>query len=98
VRALAWLSRFSVAFAITLAALALAGRYGMGAESGGAHNLGLAIGLSFMLAAALTGALYAAPALLLIGAISWFFQRQSAYRFLAASALCALPLVAVRFF
>jgi len=48
---------------------------------------------SFVLAVALTGSLYAVPALVVIGAIAWFFQRQSRHRFFAAAAICVLPLV-----
>jgi hypothetical protein len=29
-----------------------------------------------------------------VGALTWFFQRQSGYRFFAAAAICVLPLVA----
>src|SRR4051812_48144447 len=94
-RALAWASRLSVAAAMLVAALALFSRYAVGAESLGAHNLGSAITSSIVLSIALVGSLYAAPLLLVLGAISWFFQRQSGYRFFAAAAICALPLVAV---
>jgi hypothetical protein len=53
----------------------------------------LALWTSFVLAVAPTGSLYAVPALVVIGAIAWFFQRQSGYRFFAAAAICVLPLV-----
>ena len=92
-RALAWLSYLSVAAAILIAAIALFSQYAVRAEALGAHNLGTAIGSSFVLAVALTGSLYAVPALVVIGAIAWFFQRQSGYRFFAAAAICVLPLV-----
>jgi hypothetical protein len=93
-RVLAWLSYLSVAAAILNAAVALFSQYATRAESLGAHNLGSAVGSSVVLAVALTCCLYAVPALVVIGAIAWFFQRQSGYRFFAAAAICVLPLVA----
>jgi hypothetical protein len=93
-RVLAWLSYFSVAAAILTAGIALFSQYAIRAESLGAHNLGTAIDSSFVLAVALAGSLYAVPALVVIGAIAWFFQRQSGYRFFAAAAICVVPLVA----
>jgi hypothetical protein len=97
VRALTWFSWLSVAAAILTAAIALFSQYAVRSESLGAHNLGTAIDSSFVLAVALVGSLYAVPALVVIGAIAWFFQRQSGYRFFAAAAICVLPLVVASF-
>lgn len=95
VRWLAWLSRLSVAAAIVTALIALVSRYGVNAPSLGAHQLGLAIDFSFVLALALIGAFYAVPVLLVLGAVTFYFQRHAAYRFFAAAAICALPLAVV---
>lgn len=67
-------------------------RWGVNAESLGAHDAGIALSLSFLGAYASIGALYAAPVLALAGLASLRFQRDAGLRFLAAAAACALAL------
>ena len=59
--------------------------------------MGIALFFSFL--AALTGVatLYAAPALTLLGLITLFFQRGSGLRFLAAGAVCGIPLAVLAY-
>lgn len=66
-------------------------RWGVNAESLGAHDAGMALSLSFLAAFASIGALYSAPVLAL-GLACLRFQRDAALRFLAAAAVCALAL------
>src|SRR4051812_42248720 len=70
-------------------AIALAGffcHWAVNGESFGAHDLGWAISLAFVSAIAFTGSMYAAPALALLAAVSFPFQRRAALRFLLAAA------------
>ncbi len=75
-----------------VAGTALIARWGVNAESLGAHDAGIALSLSFLGAYASIGALYAAPVLALAGLASLPFQRDAGLRFLAAAAACALAL------
>lgn len=90
---LAWASWLALAAALLAAATSLVARWGVNAESLGAHDAGIALYLSFLGAFASIGALYAAPALALAGLASLRFQRDAGLRFLAAAAACALALV-----
>lgn len=89
---LAWTSWLTLAAAVLTAATALLARWGVNAESLGAHDAGIALYLSFLTAFASIGALYAAPVLALAGLASLRFQRDAGLRFLAAAGVCALAL------
>ena len=89
---LAWTSWLTLAAALLAAATALIARWGVNAESLGAHDAGMALYLAFLGAYASIGALYAAPVLALAGLASLPYQRDAALRFLAAAGVCALAL------
>ena len=91
-RILAWTSWLSLAAAVLVAGTAVIARWGVNAESLGAHDAGIALSLSFLSAYASIGALYAAPVLALAGLASLLYQRDAGLRFLAAAAVCALAL------
>lgn len=91
-RILAWTSWLSLAAAALTAATALIARWGVNAESLGAHDAGIALSLSFLSAYASIAALYAAPVLALAGLASLLCERDAGLRFLAAAAVCALAL------
>jgi hypothetical protein len=91
-RILAWTSWLSLAAAGLVAGTAVIARWGVNAESLGAHDAGIALSLSFLSAYASIGALYAAPVLALAGLASLSFWRDAGLRFLAAAAVCALAL------
>ena len=92
VRVLAWISWFSLAVAVLTAATALFCQWGINAESFGARDAGLALYFALVVAAALVGAFYAAPVLIVLGVLALFLQRRVGFRFLAAGAFTALPL------
>jgi hypothetical protein len=94
-RAFTWLGRLSVALAILAAATSLFCKYAVNAQSLGAHDLKIAIVSATVGAIAVMAMVCALPVLLVIGAIAWFFQRQSAYCFFAAIAICLVPLTLV---
>ena len=75
-----------------MAGTAVIARWGVNAESLGAHDAGIALYLSFLGAYASIGALYAAPVLALAGLASLPFGRDAGLRLLAAAAVCALAL------
>jgi len=91
-RILAGTSWLSLAAAVLVAGTAVIARWGVNAESLGAHDAGIALSLSFLSAYASIGALYAAPVLALAGLASLLYQRDAGLRFLAAAAVCALAL------
>lgn len=84
-----------LAAAVPAAAFALFAPWAINAESLGARDAGLALGLSFASAFTLIGLLYAAPALALAGIASLRADRDAALRLLAAAAVCALPLAVI---
>jgi hypothetical protein len=85
-------SWLSLGAAILVAAIALFCQWGLNAESLGAHDAGVAIFFAFVGAAMLIGSTYAAPVLGVLGVLLFAFQRPAAVRFLAAGAVCALPI------
>jgi hypothetical protein len=91
-RILAWASWLALAAAALAGATAQIARWGVNAESLGAHDAGVALSLSFLAAFASIGALYSAPVLALAGIASLRLQRDAGLRFLAAAAVCALAL------
>jgi hypothetical protein len=91
-RLLVWGSWLSVAGAVLVTVTALFCRWGVNAESLGAHDQGLATALAFVGAVALIGSTFAVPLLAILGVLALFFQRRAALRFLAATAICAVPL------
>jgi hypothetical protein len=92
-RLLVWASWLSLGGAVLVTLTALFCRWGVNAESLGAHAAGLAISFAFIGAAASIGSIYAVPVLAILGVLSLSFQRGAALRFLAASATCVIPLV-----
>jgi len=92
-RVLAWVSWLSLAVAVLMAATALFCQWGVNAESIGAHDAGLALYFAFVVAVILVGSTYAVPVLVVLGVLSLFLQRRVGFRFLAAGAVTALPLV-----
>ena len=92
-RVLAWVSWLSLAVAALMAVTALFCQWGVNAESIGAHDAGLALYFAFVVAVILVGSTYAVPVLVVLGVLSLFLQRRVGFRFLAAGAVTALPLV-----
>ena len=92
-RVLAWVSWLSLAVAALMAVTALFCQWGVNAESIGARDAGLALYFAFLVGLILVGSTYAAPILVVLGVLSLFFQRRVGFRFLAAGAVTALPLV-----
>jgi hypothetical protein len=92
-RVLVCVSWISLGGAVLTAVTALFCQWSVNAESLGARDLGLALHLASIGAIALVGSLYAAPLLVTLGFLSLFFQRRAGFRFLAAGAVTALPLV-----
>jgi hypothetical protein len=91
---LSWLSWVALVVAALAAAAALLSRWAINAESLGARDAGLALSLSFLLAAITVASLYAGPALGLAGLAVMLRQRAAGLRLLAAAALALAPLVA----
>jgi hypothetical protein len=92
-RVLAWASWLSLVVAVLAAATALFSQWGVNAESFGARDMGLALSFAFVGGVILIGSLYAVPVLVVLGVLSLFVQRRAGFRFLAAAAVTALPLV-----
>jgi hypothetical protein len=92
-RVLAWVSWLSLVVAVLTAATALFCQWGVNAKSFGARDVGLALYFSIVSAVALVGSFYAVPVLVVLGVLSLFLQRRAGFRFLAAGAVTALPLV-----
>jgi hypothetical protein len=86
------LSHLCLAAALFTAALALLGHWAINAEALGAQDFGIALFSTIVSAIALYGATWAAPVLLLAGAIGLRFERAAGLRLLTAGGLCLLPL------
>ncbi len=91
-RLLAWASWLCLGGAVVIAVTALFCQWGINAESLGARDMGLALYLTFVGAVALVGSIYAAPVFAVLGLLSLFLERRTGFRFLAASAVTALPI------
>ncbi len=89
-RFLGWGSSAIVAVAVPTAAAALFSQWAV--DGLGARDMGLALFFAFL--AALTGmvSLYAAPVLTLAGLAALYFRRGTGLRFLAAGAVCGIPI------
>lgn len=91
-RVVAVVSRVVLLLAVVLAAVSLGASWGINAEQGGAHDMGLAIGLVAIMVVTMTITLYAAPVLLLLAAAAFFVDRRSALRLLVAAVVCVAPI------
>lgn len=91
-RLLPGLSGLCLGAAALAAVAAILGRWAINAEAWGAHDPGLALFLAFASSFALLGATWAAPVLVLAGALARRVDRRSGWRLLAAGILCAVPL------
>ena len=92
-RVLAWVSWLSLVVAVLTAATTLFCHWGVNAGPFGARDMGLALFFSIVGAVALVSSFYAVPVLVVLGVLSLFLQRRAGFRFLAAGAITALPLV-----
>lgn len=76
------------------AATAIFCGWGVNADAFGAHDMGMALALSWLGAAALIVCLYSVPILLAFAAVALMLRaRSAAARLLAAGAVAVLPLV-----
>jgi len=85
-------SRVLLVLAVVLAVVSLGASWGINAEHGGAHDMGLAIGLVALMVVTMTITLYGAPVLLLLAAVTLFVDRRSALRLLVAAVVCVAPI------
>lgn len=87
-------SWIAVGAAAATAATAVFCRWGVNADALGAHDMGMALFLSWLGGAALIVCLYSAPLLLALAAAALILRsRSAAARFLAAGAVAVLPLL-----
>lgn len=91
-KALAAASWICLVLAGLTALVALAAHWAVNAESLGARDLGVAISAVFLNTVATIGAMWAAPVLVVAGAIALRADRGSGLRLVAAGAVCAIPL------
>ncbi len=87
---LALASWLALGIALAAAATALFSHWAVNGL--GTTDLGLALFFAMLGAASAIATLYAAPVLTLAGVATVFFERRSGLRFLAAGAVCGLPL------
>lgn len=87
---LRWASWLSLGLALLAVATALFSHWAV--DGLGARDMGVALSFAFLTALIGVGTLYAAPALALAGLLAFFYQRNAGLRFLAAGAICAIPL------
>lgn len=89
-RILAWASWASLGLAAAAAATVLFSQWAVNGL--GARDMGLALFFAYLAALTGIGTLYAAPVLTLAGIAALFVQRRAGLRFLAAGAVCAIPI------
>jgi len=89
-RFLSWASWLSLGIALPAAATAVFSQWAVNGL--GARDMGIALFFAFFGAATAIGSMYAAPVLTLVGVVTLFFQRLAGLRFIAAGAVCGMPI------
>jgi hypothetical protein len=87
---LGWASWLSLWLALLAAVTALFSHWAV--DGLGTRDMGVALFFAFLAALLGIGTLYAAPALALAGLLAFLYQRHAGLRFLAAGAICGIPL------
>lgn len=87
-------SRLCLGIAVVVAIVAVAGHWAINAEAFGAHDMELALSLAFASSLALFGAMWAAPAFVVAGALSLRVHRRAGWRLMLVAAVLAVPIVA----
>ena len=90
-RILAVASWLAIALAVTVLVAYFAVPWVIQHPSLGRVDMGLALGLSFAMYFVLWSAIVGAPAFALAGLLLFWSRRREALRFLAAAAVCAVP-------
>lgn len=91
-RFLDWLSWLILGVAVLASVAGLFSVWAVNAESLGAHDLGLAILLSFSGAISIAASTYAVPVLAFVGIPLLFVRRDAGLRLLAAGVACSIPM------